>query len=421
MSDKLTPKERDMMVEKIIEIVRDYYTFPEIGEKIAMHIQDKMEKGRYSHFDKMREFCSVLTKDMHEVNRDPHLGVFYFPKIAARLRSVPPEEEGDPDAWFDRYQLDNFGLVKAEYLEGNVGYLDIRIFAPLSRAKESVIHAMNFLSNCDALILDVRNNTGGDPYLVQLIESYLFEGRPKLLLTLYQRSSDSYEQIYTIPHLPGKHLPSIPVYILTSRRTFSGAEDLAYTLKHHGRALTVGETTEGGANMDEYKVVHGNVVIKIPTGHPIHPLTGTNWEGVGVEPDISVPHEEALKAAHIHAIETLIAKNPGEERVRRLKWELERVEAIYTPRDIPKETLSKYVGTFGDYTVAFGKNTLILSNTRDEAEQWNLIPISEVLFALENNNDYNVRFDIEKTGKVTALVFLRWNQDRENPISRSNE
>ncbi len=150
-------------------------------------------------------------------------------------------------------------------------------------------------------------------------------------------------------------------------------------------------------------------------------MTGTNWEGVGVEPDISVPHEEALEAAHVHAIKTLIAKNPGEERVRRLKWELERVEAIYTPREVPKETLSKYVGVYGDYTVAFEKTTLIISDNRDEAEQWNMIPISEILFALENNDDYNVRFEVEKTGNVTALVFLRWNRDRGNPINRSNE
>lgn len=413
----MTHRARKKVVENTIRIIREYYVFPDKGIKIADFIQKKMDDERYSKCDSIADFCSALRDDLSEVSQDGHLGVFYFPESAKRLRDKSSERE-DSDTWFEGYQIDNYGLVKAEYMRGNVGYLDIRVFAPLSRARDAATHMMNYISKCDALIIDVRNNGGGDPYLVQLIESYFFEGEPKLLLTLYKSGSNSYEQIHTIPHLPGKRIPAVPIYVLTSRSTFSGAEDFSYTLKHHKRALIVGEATGGGANTVDEKIVYDDFVIHIPTGYPVHPETDSNWEGTGVEPDIAVPHEKALGVAHIHALETLIERASNEEHVQRLRFEFDRVKAMYSPIEISKDILSKYVGTYGSYFVDFRDSALSIFSSKDKRIEWDLKPMTEVLFAIEND-DYNVRFNLDESGKAIALVFLQWKQDKERPIGRT--
>lgn len=420
ITKELDPEIRDKVVEKTAEIIRDQYALPEIGKKISDLLQEKLDGGRYSAFHTVSEFCSALRYDLQDISQDLHLGVFHLPATAAKLRDTSPDD-ADPDWWYNRHRVMNHGLVKAEYMAGNVGYLDIQLFAPLYDAKDIAIQMMNYISNCEALIIDLRNNGGGDRHIVQLIESYFFEGESKLLLTLYNRPSDTYEQIRTIPQLPGKPMPTIPIYILTSKRTFSGGEDFAYTLKHHGRALIVGESTGGGAHTVDQKLVYDDFVIVIPTGYAIHPETKANWEGTGVEPDIAVPHEQALGAAHIHAIETLIAQTSDEERARRLKWKLERLKAIYNPIDVPKEILSQHVGTYREYYVAFRSNALSIFSHKDKRIQWDLYPISRVLYGIKNDDEYNVQFEIEESGKAAALVFLHWSRDEGTPISRTDD
>jgi len=408
---------REKVIEKTIETIQNHYAFPEKGEKIADFIKERLDNGRYSELDNVSKFCSILNQDLREVSEDLHLGVIHSPDAVARYKMKPPEE--DPDGWYSHHQVDNYGLIKAEYLTGNVGYLDIRLFAPLLQAKDAAIAAMNYLSNCEALIVDLRNCAGGDPHLVQLFESYFYDERPKLLITLYYRESDSIEQIHTIPHLPGKRLPTIPLYILTSRRTFSGGEGFSYSLKHHGRATIVGETSGGGAHTIDEKVLHDDFIINIPTGYPTHPETGSNWEGTGVLPDVSVPEKEALAKAHTLAIEALIERTSDERKVKQLRYALDRLQVTYSPPDIPKNTLSKYVGSYGSYSVEFRGSKLVVLDSRDERIEWFLTPINEVLFAIDDD-EYNVRFDVDEPSSDVSLVFLHWTRDKENPIKRTD-
>ena len=418
ISKAIPASTREKVIEKTIETVQNHYAFPEKGGEIADFIQERLDNGRYSDLDTVSTFCSILNQDLKEASQDLHLSVIYSPDAVARYKKKPPED--DPDGWYAHHQVDNYGLIKAEYLTGNVGYLDIRVFAPLLQAKDAAIAAMDYLSNCEALIVDVRNCAGGDPHLVQLFESYFFDERPKLLITLYYRESDSIEQIHTIPHLPGKRLPTIPLYILTSKRTFSGGEGFSYSLKHHGRATIVGEPSGGGAHTIDEKVLHDDFIIHIPTGYPTHPVTGSNWEGTGVQPDVSVPEKEALAKAHTLAIETLIERTSDKREIKRLKHMLERLQATYSPTLIPKDILSRYAGSYGSYLVDFRDSKLVVLDSRDETIEWFLTPISEVLFAIDDD-DYNVRFDVGESDSDVSLVFLHWTRDKENPIKRTDE
>ena len=142
----------------------------------------------------------------------------------------------------------NFGFEKVERLKGNVGYIDLRGFTPAEFSAETIVAAMNFVANTDALIFDLRQNGGGDPATVALLSSYLFGPEPVHLNSLYWREGDTTHQWWTLPFVPGKRYAGKDVYVLTSKRTFSAAEEFTYNLKNLKRATIIGETTGGGAH-----------------------------------------------------------------------------------------------------------------------------------------------------------------------------
>jgi len=164
---------------------------------------------------------------------------------------------------------------------------------------------MTLLAHTSALIIDVRQTKGGDPAMVALLCSYLFP-EPVHLTDFYTRESDGPQQSWTLPYVPGAHSVDKPVYVLTGNQTYSGAEELAYALQALRRATIVGETTGGAANPGLRYPVTEHVAVFIPTGRAVNPITGGNWEGTGVRPDIAVSREDALKAAYRAALTRLL-------------------------------------------------------------------------------------------------------------------
>lgn len=413
MAKELTAKTRDTVLEATLKIIGENYAFPDVAEEMAAKVRGKMEDGGYADITRNTELCQTLSEDLREVCQDLHLLVYYNLEAAKDIKRREETEgydKDDPEHWWTGHSEENYGLKQVKYLAGNIGYLDLRVFAPVSLSGKAAVAAMNFLANCDALIFDLRNNGGGDPFTVQLIESYLFEREPKHLLTLHDRPNNKHQQIWTLPHVPGRRLPDIPVYILTSKRTFSGGEDFTYTMKHHGRAMIIGETTGGGAHTIDFMVIHEGFVISLPTGYPVHPVTGGDWEGSGVEPHIPVPEEEALKTAHLHALENLIEQTEGEERRRLLVWALERVSVKYTPMRVDEQILSRYEGQYRDYKVELKDGVLSMKGD-DPRDDWKMTPITETLFAVDE--EYNARFVTEGEEKASAFMFIHRDSGRE--------
>jgi C-terminal processing protease CtpA/Prc len=165
---------------------------------------------------------------------------------------------------------------------------------------------MNFLAHTNALIIDLRQCRGGNPGMVALISSYLFDGEPLHLNSLYWREEDFTQQYWTLPYVPGKRYSDKPVYVLTSPATFSAGEEFAYNLQTRQRATLVGATTGGGAHPGSPYRLHPHFEVFIPVGRAINPVTNDNWEGKGVIPDITVAQEKALNVAHRLALETII-------------------------------------------------------------------------------------------------------------------
>ena len=182
------------------------------------------------------------------------------------------------------------------------------IFLPLiSYPTPTAVAAMNFLAHADAIIIDLRENGGGDPKMIALVSTYLFS-KPTHLNDLWERKSNTTQQYWTLPYVPGDRLDGKPAYVLTSKRTFSGAEEFSYNLKNLKRATIVGETTGGGAHPVRGQRIDDHFIIGVPFARAINPISKTNWEGTGVEPDVKVPAAEALATAQKLAIEKLSSK-----------------------------------------------------------------------------------------------------------------
>src|SRR5262249_35267 len=180
--------------------------------------------------------------------------------------------------------------VNVGVMAGNVGYIKFNAFRSPEACGGIAAAAMSLVADCDALIIDLRDNSGGDPVMVAFMSSYFFS-RPVHLSDVYERRKQVAVESWTLPFVPRpKFLPK-PIFILTSKRTFSGAEEFAYDLQMLKRAVVVGETSGGGAHPTESVQISARFEIAMPVARYVNPVSGTNWEGTGVGPDIRVREE----------------------------------------------------------------------------------------------------------------------------------
>jgi retinol-binding protein 3 len=302
---------RTQVIESLIKDLNESYVFPETAKKMETDISNRLKNKEYDQITSARAFAKKLTEDLRAVSRDKHLGVRYShqPLPVRQQRTQPSAQE--QEEYRRMMRLNNYGFVKVETLSGNIGYIDFRGFSDPELGAETVAAAMNFVANTDALIFDLRRNGGGQPAMVTLISSYLFGDKPVHLNSLYWRKGDRTEEYWTKPTISGKKYDR-DIYILTSDYTFSGAEEFSYNLKSLKRATIVGETTGGGAHPGGNFRLGDHFGAFIPTGRAINPITKTNWEGTGVEPDVKVSKELALKTAYLMALNKSLERTKEE-------------------------------------------------------------------------------------------------------------
>jgi hypothetical protein len=290
----------------IIDSVRFHldktYIFAETAEKMGKALSKNLKKGKYDDLNDLDAFTRRMTVDMEEISHDRHLWVFPASEDEIRIARQDEPSDDDLESRIAQQAYTNFGFEKVEILSNNIGYLKFNQFEDAKYAGETAVAAMNFLANCDAVIIDLRENGGGSPTMVQLISSYFFDEATHLN-NFYIREADTIKQFWTQSHVEGPSLADKPLFILTARRTFSGAEEFAYNMKNLERATIIGETTGGGAHPTTV-VIFPDLGTKmgVPFGRAVNPITMTNWEGTGVEPDIKVPQEEALDVAIYEAL-----------------------------------------------------------------------------------------------------------------------
>lgn len=288
-------KYHTQVVQRLNDLLEANYVFKDVALKTTAHLNKQLKAGAFDSKTDLSSFAEALTKEVQSVNKDKHM----------RIRPTPPYEapENTPERLVEEHlnRLERGrsmvgGFKAAKKLDGNIGYLDLREFAPLIIGAPIADQYMNLLSTSDAIIVDLRKNGGGSPAMVQYLCSYFFDERVHLN-SLYWRQGDRTQEFWTLDEVGGKKLPNVPLFVLTSSRTFSGAEEFSYNMQTRKRATLVGETTGGGANPGGGFKINPDLTVFIPTGAAVNPVTGTNWEGVGVVPEVKTSAEDALDKA----------------------------------------------------------------------------------------------------------------------------
>lgn len=297
--------------DKFAQLLADEYAYPDLGAKMAAAIRERLKSGAYDKLSSPPEFAAALQADARAVSHDLHLRVGFGGRQMT-MRPGPPTAE-----MIAQSRQQNGGISALQILEGNIGYMALDIQVRQDEiAKKAIAAAFAFLHNTDALILDLRGNPGGNGY-AELFLSYLSEGAPFLASTVHWRRDNRVQEFWTTDMGDASYGTKKPVFVLTSRTTFSAAEGLAYEIQSFKRGQIVGETTGGGANPSGGAGLpplgHG-FTVNIPMGYVENPVTGGNWEAVGVKPDIRTAAAEALGKAWAAAAERLRAAATDPQR-----------------------------------------------------------------------------------------------------------
>lgn len=347
----LSAETRAAIVDGIGRVLVTTYIDEDAARNMAALLQEKLRAGAYEGIDDGVAFARVLTGDLRSVANDLHLGIQVRHSHAGQEADAETEEEEAHGSLEDRRRA-NFGIRRAEILEGNVGYVAIDGFEGGPEAGATVVAAMNFLGNVDALIVDLRRNGGGGPSVIQMIFGYLMEG-PTHITGFYARETDTYQQFWSPPYVPGPSLADVPVFVLVGPRTFSAAEAFSFSMQTLGRGAIVGQRTPGGSHpVRPIPILETDFVVQVPFARTVDPRTDSDWEGTGVTPDIQAPLEEALEVAHSEALRVLRDGESDPDRRRALGNILDRRQALRTAPVLGKDALSAYEGRYtGDVDV----------------------------------------------------------------------
>ncbi len=307
---------RDALIDAVLARLRASYVWSGGARAMDRAIRERAVRGAYDSVTSARAFAESLTVHLRAAARDRHVRV----EFSAEPLPPHPWRRGATDATDDsahaRARRVRFGVGRPERLAGNIAYIEIRslAFAP-EWAEPMLTDVLSSVADADALIIDLRRNRGGSPRLAAFVTGYLIGRDSVRLTTLYWRRG-RIEEIWARPDVPGRRYGDArPLYVLTGRPTFSAAEGFAYNLQALGRAVVVGDTTGGGAHAGGLHRVTDHFAVWVPAARPVNPVTGTNWEGIGVRPDIPVvPADSARRVAYLTALGAVLARTTDVQR-----------------------------------------------------------------------------------------------------------
>ncbi len=312
----LTTADKQAAIDSLSKAMIERYVSKTKAEEVASTLAKNLKAGVYDSMTTGESFAQRLSEDVNAVCKDAHLRIRYSASVlpVRAANAEPSAQEIASQAKFTR--LANAGFEEVKRLGGNVGYIRFFGFMDPAAAERPIRAAMAFVHDTDALIFDIRDNGGGSPETVRMLCNYLFD-KPTHLNSLIFRRGDKMETVDFItkeikdPKYIGK-----PIYVLVSKRTGSGAEEFAYNLQTQKRGVIVGESTWGGANPGGTVRLNDHFMAFIPVGMAKNPVTGTNWEGTGVTPDVKATYDDALKAGQVLAVKNLLASAKGDDAAR---------------------------------------------------------------------------------------------------------
>lgn len=395
--------DRTAIVASLNAALKANYAFPETAEKIAPVLQEHLVNGDYDKATTEAELAQRLTDDLVKVSGDLHFFVGVDANWVAdfRANADPARKSEIRKEEMARLAQTNFGFDEVSRLSGNVGYIRFSYFADPELAYDTAASAMQFVGNTDAVIIDLRYNNGGYLEMAQFLASYFFSSEKDQLLFDYNYIEDG-KRIdrgqWVLPGLPGKRMVNKPVYILTGSTSFSSAEWFSYTMKKLGRATLIGERTAGGAHPVTRKPVNDAFFLQVPIGQIRDPIDHSDFEGVGVQPDVQSPSIQALLLAHKLAIENLAKTDPAKQAD--YAWTLPALMTKIRPPEVDIGMLRKLVGKYDGRQIILENGTLFYI-WRDRFKVA-LEPIEPNLFAVEGVSDFRYRLNAQ-SGKAASL------------------
>lgn len=386
---ELSAAERDAALKAIVRAFEEKYVFPEMRPRIVEQLQAAERSGRYNT-DDPSVFAERVSEDLKNVARDKHLSLSFDPAGYA-IASRGAAEKGGEEALWQRLALrEHHGLTEMKVLGGNVRYLRISRFDWLTDQTGAVYdEAMRFLKEGDAAIIDIRGNGGGAHAAVRYLVSHFMD--PDVLEMSFLEGSETPAQSRTLEHLPAGRMKGMPLYVLIDLSAASAAEAFAYDVQQFKLGELVGSKTVGAANNNTLLPIAPNFILSISYGRPVHPISKTNWEGVGVAPSIQASPARALEVAHSLALQRLSEKEgvSAENRAEYM-WAKGAVDARLNPVTIQPARLQSLAGRFGSTKVEFRDGMLWL--TRPDREPARLFPMTaDGLFAVERVDGLRVR------------------------------
>jgi hypothetical protein len=392
--------EKKAVIDALCENLEREYIFPDITEKYIRMLKENFRSGKYDGIGQPLDFARLITTDLMSVHRDGHLSVRFNPDWVKNERGRKELDEKAILLQRRRDRASNYGFQEIKILPGNIGYFKFSEFSYNTDAYDAAVGAMSFLANTDALIIDLRTNGGGSPEMVQFLCSYFLDNPRQHLNSFSYKEKEKLTQYWTYTYLPGRRLDKVDLYLLTSRGTFSAAEEFAYNLKNMKRAVVIGETTGGGAHDNKFVILTDNFMMSLPFARAVNPITKTNWEAVGVEPDVKVSQDKALETAQVMASKKLAEKEKDPEFKAYYRWQSEAYQAALNPVTIDEAMLRSYAGTYGPRTITLEGSSLFYQ--RQGRLKMKMTPIADDCFMLDGIDYFRLKF-IKEGNRVVAV------------------
>lgn len=296
--------ERNKQIVEIADKINEYYIFQDVANQLSKKLKSEIILKTFANLTD-KEFAQSISSYLTKNGNDLHFNVLYRPNIEEKNvneKDLLQKYDAINKQW-------NYGFEKIIRLDGNIGYIEYTGFPEGNKSAQQILDAtMNFVSNTNALIIDLRNNQGGDGKMVKLFLSYFFDKKIKLS-EIYTRYNDKTRKSYTMQKVNGKKYLDKPVYILVNNKTISAAEALAYNLQKNEIASVIGDKTYGAANPVKAFFIGNKYHLFIPVSIEKNSVTNTNWEHLGIDADIKISSEKALIKAQIIALENLLKSN----------------------------------------------------------------------------------------------------------------
>lgn len=379
---KQPPVRISELITAIADSLSRYYIFPEKAMEISGYLQSREKIGVYDSLLKTpQKLAQQIATDISSIHHDPHLRVSFDPDFNPQVAFNPTAEQKE---YVKKYwKENNYSFKKLELLPGNIGYLSFNLFVEdIEAAKPTIKAALTFLGNAEAIIIDLRENMGGNPKMVSQVESCFFPEKTEMNHLIDRTIGDTIYMFADPAKTDGLYLP-VPVYILTSQHTFSGAEDFSYGMQVAKRAVIVGETTGGGAHPQKPFAAGQGFVLYIPFARSLNPVTNKDWEGTGVIPDIKTTAANALIKAQELIFKYNISGTTDQMEKNKNLYYLNALSAYTVKKPLPVNQLMTYAGTYGGLDIYLKKGKLYCKNNNNGGGITQLEHLAENRFILD--------------------------------------